>query len=126
MSLTQLYFFTVILPNINIALAFTFAVLFVFSIFYLIHGATLDNNYEDAKGSAFRYAKNLLICTIGIGFISIPFPSEKQLYMLAGGYVATNTKDIAKLPDNVVKAANAWLERTVNAETDKNKSGVKK
>lgn len=52
-------------------------------------------------------------------------PTEKQLYVIAGGYVATNTKDIAKLPDNVVKAANAWLEKAAALADEKTSSKTK-
>lgn len=52
-------------------------------------------------------------------FISIPIPDKDQLYMLAGGYITTSIKDIKKLPDNVVAAANTYLENIAKTNTNK-------
>ena len=110
MRLEQLYLFTVILPNINATLSILFFSLIVGALVSLGRGAALYDD-DDAK-QLFRHARKIFLWAGIVAIISIPFPCDKQLYTLAGGYVATNTKDIAKLPDNVVKAANAWLKKS--------------
>lgn len=125
MSLFQLYLFTVILPNIHgtfSTLSFLSLILWILTI--VIYGVcscvALDSS--DAR-SAMPYIKYgfkfttiiVIICT----FFDVTTPSEKQLYTIAGGYVATNTQDVAKLPDNVVKAVNAWLEKATSYADDK-------
>ena len=57
---------------------------------------------------------------VSISLISTLIPSEKQLYFIAGGYAATNIAGIDKLPGNVVKAANDWLEG-INKESEDKK-----
>jgi hypothetical protein len=47
--------------------------------------------------------------------IGVLIPSEKQLYFIAGGYVATNTEGVKELPDNIMNAANSWLENIADA-----------
>lgn len=55
----------------------------------------------------------LIVPLLGLffGILSALTPSEKQLYFIAGGYAATNVEGIEKLPSNLTKAANTWLER---------------
>ena len=47
-----------------------------------------------------------LVCT----FIVVLVPDKEQIIYIAGGYLATNIEDIEKLPPNIVKSANKFLE----------------
>lgn len=47
---------------------------------------------------------------IAIALMSL-VPSERQIYTIIGGYVATNAEGVSKLPDNLVGAANKFLEQ---------------
>lgn len=120
MTLTQLYFLTVVLPNS----ASVISGLSVF--FYIVAGGLIfcyfpvsDIVGKDEGIKVLAWGKRFLISAIIASLTTIILPSQQQLYFLAGGYVATNTKDVAKLPDNVVKAANAWLEKAAALADDK-------
>lgn len=118
MTLTQLYFFTVILPNIDATLGIAFGILLLSAIVCFVRGAALDD--EEKGKNLFIYARKILLWAGITAAVSIPLPGETQLYALAGGYVVTNAKDVQKLPDNVVKAANAWLEKAATTAAQKN------
>ncbi len=120
MTITQLYLFTVILPNLG---RFFDLMLGVFIIGLLVCALVALNTWIDSREEKipklYRPVRFLVISSVVVGLIGVSLPSEKQLYMLAGGYVATNAKDVAKLPDNVVKAANAWLEKAAEPKNSK-------
>lgn len=119
MTLFQLYLFLVVLPNAcNVATGL--AVFFtVASLVSLLIGALLvaERNINESK-QAFKWAKISGIIAFIIVLCTVPFPTKDQLEYLAGGYVVTNTKDISKLPDNIVKAANSYLEH-ITLDKDK-------
>ena len=125
MTLTQLYLFTVVLPNTYQLFDFLGGLFAISAIITLmLSGAILSQEEEIAK-AFFKYFIRLSICAIITALVAIPLPSEKQLYTIAGGYVATNAKDVSKLPDKVVKAANAWLEKAATLADDKAKDAKK-
>jgi hypothetical protein len=112
MTLMQLYLITVILPNMGIAIGMIAGGFCVTAIFWGIAAAVSSDFDEDEKTKEkIKVSKKCALLALPFLLLCGLFPSEKQLYVIAGGYVATNTKDVAKLPDNVVKAANAWLEK---------------
>jgi hypothetical protein len=41
-------------------------------------------------------------------------PSEKALYKIIGAYAVTNIEGVEKLPPNIVKAANNFLEGLID------------
>lgn len=43
------------------------------------------------------------------------FPKASQMNMIVGGYYVTNLENIDKLPPNILKAANKYLEK-INGE----------
>lgn len=114
MTLMQLYFFTVILPNLYKMCDFLSGALIVVAIIFCVI-AFLVIEQDNTARVLFRTAIKLCISAIILFLIEIPLPNDKQLYTLAGAYVVTNTKDINKLPNNVVKAANAWLENAAKS-----------
>ena len=127
MTLAQLYLFTVLIPNIGSTLN---AIEIIFVVCAFCCGAGLINAAAECDDDAIKYwrkaALKFVWAIIVVGIISVPIPSEKELYTVAGGYIATNTKDVAKLPDNVVKAANAWLEKAAALADDKSKDAKNK
>lgn len=117
MTLFQLYLFTVLLPNAHETFDFLSGVLTLIGIGLCVLAGIVAGPLDETENAKkiLSAAFKCLIPGIILMLLCIPLPSEKQIYTLAGGYVATNTKDIAKLPDNVIKAANAWLEKAADA-----------
>lgn len=125
MSLFTLYLISVLPGFSGLASGIGWFLITYFTIWFL--GATLgdyDDYNEKTKGSRKRsliinFKKWGVLSIIACFLFSALIPSEKQLYTIAGGYMATNTTGIDKLPDNIVKAANSWLEKI--AETSEKK-----
>lgn len=117
MSLFTLYIISV-LPSVSGLLvgmaAFACPVLVVVTIVLaLIYSSSCSSDKEGHKKRLDKWVGSLKYSITGIILVSLLscfIPSEKQLYMIAGGYVATNTKDIDKLPVNIIGAVNAYLE----------------
>lgn len=57
------------------------------------------------------WLKILIPAAILSMLIGAAIPNERQMYVIIGGYAATNIEGINKLPANLVGAANAYLER---------------
>ena len=91
----------------------------VFSVYFIFLLLTYDE-----KENFFRLPKKVQKWA-GIAFITsailfIFTPSKKELLMIYGGgtileYIQNN-KEVKKIPDNVVKALNKWLEEEINEE----------
>lgn len=124
MSLFMLYFLFAFLPNLNDVVngwAVPFTLLLIFSVigFALsklgIMLSTIEDNEELKKvfGSCDAPCKGTIrIAIIGllvIGLVQAVIPSREQLLYIAGGYAATNSKELKALPDNILKAANTYL-----------------
>lgn len=118
MSLFTLYLISILpsLSNLTSVIGtlsiIAFGVLTVMVLFLAGEGDDVPAGITKARNLALKIALPCLI-------IATLIPGEKQLYMIAGGYVATNTAGVEKLPDNLVKAANNWLEKL--AETGEEK-----
>ena len=104
MELSTLYW-VLILPK----LAQSIAVICIISITVLGVGGMLFAVIEQEK-----IGKTVAIWTFStcapLLIITAFIPNEKQMMYLIGGYVATNTEGVEKLPKNVVDAANRFLE----------------
>jgi len=128
MSLFLLYFVLVILPNLGGLNILAFLSIIMGGIVLIAHtiamgvGAGADNH--EAKNFAIAIkpiTSKLLRFGIILAFVLTVVPSQKQIYTVAGAYIVTNTQDIAKLPDNLVKAANDWLKDFYeNTKTEQN------
>ncbi len=113
MDLLQLYLFLVILPNIGNAVV-TFVIIGILGLVscLTVYGFAIidEEENQEKRKSLLRGIKifgSILIISLIISSIT---PTDKQIYMVAGGYAATNDKELKKLPDNVLKAANSYLE----------------
>lgn len=110
MTLFELYLCTTVLPNLStlsgIALFLSFVSVLASCIAFF---TTSFERNEELLTNIVRVLKIALITTMVSGVLSVFTPDTKQLVMMTGGYYATNTQAIAKLPENIAKAANAWL-----------------
>ncbi len=119
MSFIELYLFFVILPNISTLIGITFICCTIGIGTSLFISAVSSADSSEFAMKALGVAKKFGAAAIILGILSIPIPDETQIYKLAGVYIVANTKDIKKLPDNLVGAANAWLEKAAKAAADK-------
>jgi hypothetical protein len=63
--------------------------------------------------------KLIIIVTLTSWFVSGLIPTTKEAYIIAGGYYVTNLEGVEKLPPNVVKAANKFIEQYTGVEDEK-------
>ena len=122
MSALELWFYFTVLPNLETAadaLTFVSAMAFILLLFISV---IFDDDARKAEAVERRAAAvskrwwialTVLVCSITVGVLA---PTERQIAMIVGGYVATNIEGVEKLPANVVRAANAFLERLANEE----------
>lgn len=119
MSLFTLYLVFVVLPSlacwISMA-AFTFAMAAA-----VLGIASVGETYREEGKRAREAAKKSLIAAIITGILSIFLPSTSQIYTVIGAYGATNSAEIMKLPDNIAKAANSYLEKLNEDSVSKKK-----
>ena len=117
MSITELYFFMVILPNLHefsesAAMLIPIILLFV-GLMMVTAGHAEKCDWVISFGRKSTKFGGIILAVLYLLFIVTP--SNTQLYAVSGGYLATNTKEIGKLPENLVNAANAWLEKAKGA-----------
>lgn len=65
-----------------------------------------------------RYLRTYVVSMVVVGLLSAVTPTTNQAFMIMGGYYVTNIDDIEKLPPNVIKAANGFIENYLNEEED--------
>ena len=130
MELWQLYLITVMPGYFSIAAAITLVGGVGLSILWIIQniiirteGVELRDNpdYGPLKrqiekatiiSKMVKWPAMILLC---IGLILAAFPKASQMNMIVGGYYVTNLENINKLPPNILKAANKYLEK-INGE----------
>lgn len=59
----------------------------------------------------------VILSMVILGTVGIFVPDSSQIYTVMGAYAVTNNQEMAKLPDNIAKAANAYLEKMSKPET---------
>lgn len=64
-----------------------------------------------AAARAIGWIKAEVIAIFVFMVFAIFVPSEKQVWTIAGGYAATNDAELKKLPDNLLKTANDFLQK---------------
>lgn len=121
--MSTLYWITV-LGNLSVLAAILLGIVIVCAAFIGIHilvdSSCIMDEYDKASiKKATKIEKKLLIFSIIPILMTAFIPSKEQLYVIYGvGTVvdyAKGSKEVQKLPDNVVKALNMWLEN-VNKE----------
>jgi hypothetical protein len=110
MSIFQLYLLA-ILPGVANVLC-TFSVLFgsilgVFSI-----ASSLD--LTDPLPYSFKFG----VVLGGLLIVSVLIPSRSDLAFIIGGHYATHSAEAQKLPDNILKAMNAFLQGIQKEKND--------
>lgn len=115
MSITILYLLLVVLPSASSWLSFlTFlaGAGAVISLIITVANAPACGSDDEKKIASMQsLAKKFLIALLILGTFDIFLPDAQQVYSLAGAYAVTNDKELAKLPDNVLRAANSYLEK---------------
>ena len=115
MSIGLLYLLLVVLPSSACWIGFlTFGAGTGCVVSLIIAAANAPAYREEDKktiSSMKALAKKFMIVMIILGSLDVLLPDSKQIYSLAGAYAVSNDKELAKLPDNVLKAANSYLEK---------------
>lgn len=121
MGIWELYLLTVI-SNLSYSLAIilTFSLLVVFFATIFLFMPILLGDEEDSERAKFtlKGMKPIYILCVVFCLFGALLPSEKQIYLIIGGAYATNIDGIEKLPANVVKAANAFLDQYNGDDND--------
>lgn len=111
MSIPVLYALFVLLPNLSQYLATAFiAACIAFGVTLVLSGTVAMDDAATGK-KILGYCKVFALIAAAIGGAAVFVPNETQIYTIAGGYYATNNAELKKLPDNVLKAANGYLEK---------------
>ena len=66
------------------------------------------------------YAKLAAIVFFTVMSLKVFMPTAKEAFLIIGGAAVINNAEIQKLPDNVAKAANSFLEEYINESKPKN------
>lgn len=125
MSIFELYLFIALLPGLDQAanfLASACAAGFV----VMASGAFIfmtDELGRATKEFCLKSIKPLIIIMLVSGGVAVATPNERQLLLIVGGYAATNSKEMAKLPENILGAANAYLQEVKKSIVEETKHG---
>lgn len=111
MSITALYLLFVVIPNLGVYCRAAFTVCAIIACLVGIAAAIIFPDNEKAGPSVWTWAIRFGVAAAIVAFVGVFLPSDKQLYTIAGGYYATNNAELKKMPDNVFKAANSYLEK---------------
>lgn len=114
MSIFTLYLLFTVVPGLDGALTI-FAVCSVLASIGL--GVGVLTAFDDEKEILYTWIKGTILFFVALTIVGIFVPNKDQILTIAGGYAVTNDAEMKKLPDNILKAANAYLEK-VN-ETNK-------
>lgn len=115
MSLFTLYLLFSLLPNLR---QLAEGQLWIVVILGVIFGGGMclaGEAERDMPDTIRRWALRVVKVALSLGVFLVMLltivPKENQLYLIAGGYAVTNNTELKKLPDNVLHAANSYLER---------------
>jgi uncharacterized membrane protein len=106
MSLIQLYLLTRA-DHIHDLLV-VFGIIFFMAAFMVFIGRTMTGSEasdEEHMGVAAKLFAGFIVLLI----LSCAVPTKEDLYVMLGGYYATNDAELKKLPDNVLGAVNDFL-----------------
>ena len=115
MSELQIYLLFVLLPGLDegaLLPILTGLIVILISSFVLIPyycDKSLKIPDEAAKkaGGAFKAGVAILSCG---WLMAVSLPNEREIKTMVGAYVVTNIEGVNRLPANIIKAANKFLE----------------
>lgn len=106
MSMWQIYWLTRLF-NLQSALS-VIAVVFGFSTF--LFGISMVTEFKEKEKGIYKYwAKQSLTAFVSSMALFIFLPSKSDVAIMVAGSWATNSEEMKKLPDNVVKTINDFL-----------------
>lgn len=71
---------------------------------------SLKENIQKINKQAYKAFKISLCLTIFCSIGDVLMPTNKDAYIILGGYYVTNSEEVKALPDNVVGAVNGFLQ----------------
>lgn len=89
------------------------AITFLGVLAFILTGIFSKMGDKDAGDFKDAVKKPLIIVSASFVILSVvcmAMPSKETLAYIVGGYAVTNTEEIEKLPSNITKAANKFLE----------------
>lgn len=120
MSIFELWLFVTIIP----ALGFVANLMSIMSVVWICimgFACVISEMDEDVCKFFKKHIKKSVVAFLALLLFAVPFPSEHQMLLIAGGYTATNNAEIKKLPTNAAKEVNAWLDAVTEAADAKTK-----
>jgi hypothetical protein len=124
MTMLQLYLLFTILPNVDCFMGAIFLITIVIGVIFAISiFATEGDIWTEWEGRP-MFIKYLIITFFASGFIGTLAPGKEQIITMVGAYALTNDRERAKLPDNILKAANSYLHE-LDTELAKKKDNHK-
>lgn len=127
MSIWLLYLLFVVIPNANV---FTKGMVIASVSAAFVAGfviiMSLDFGPKETVKRGQFWFKAGMASAVFFAFLSLFIPSDTQMWTVAGGYVAANNAELKKLPDNVLKTANSYLEKLQHSIEGKPDDGKKK
>lgn len=125
MNFFELWLFTTAIPGIAFLGWLVFWICLLPLAVFLIVGAVNQKESEDYPKHSkkekilsikcYSISRKLFIAIVLSGLTGALLPGSREMLLIAGGYVSTNSQEIAKLPGSAAKAANAWLDAITKA-----------
>jgi O-antigen/teichoic acid export membrane protein len=116
MSLPFLYLIFCVLPSAAGWFG-TFTILGIVTLIILgiaiavMKSVEYDDDDKRKSAAVLSYMKKLSGFVVLLAILDVFLPDQSQIYTITGAYAVTNNAEIAKLPDNILKAANGYLEK---------------
>lgn len=125
MSIAFLYLLFVVLPSLDCFLRMVFGFgVFAVIVFAVCYAFNKPEYSEGDRIKGAEFLKNIriaLVIAIVTGFLGCFTPSKEEIYSIAGAYAVTNNAEMKKIPDNFLKAANAYLDKLNKTLEDKDR-----
>lgn len=103
MSMFELWLFFVALPALSGVMTVLTGLGGVATMIWTLFNAIAEERIAPHLGKC-------VAAVLACGLLAGAIPNAKQMAYLTGGYIATNTENVDKLPQNLVDAANKFLE----------------
>lgn len=123
MSLLTIYMLFCVLPSaadwISGVSFWVMLLLVAMFVVYAIGLISADSeSFKEKSARLLPFIKGFSVATIFLLLLDCTMPGKDQIYTMVGAYTVTNNAEMKKLPDNIVKAANAYLEE-ITAQSEK-------